>query len=156
MSASARQCWLAREGSLKELIARVLVVEDFAAWRHFICSTIRKEPGLTIVGQVADGEEAVTAAEQLQPDLILLDIGLPTLNGLAAAKRILEKSPNSRILFCTENGSSDVVEKAMLMRGSGYVIKRDAGRELLPAIISVLRGKQFLSSTVTRLVKAGT
>jgi DNA-binding NarL/FixJ family response regulator len=140
---------------LKNLIARVLVVEDFEPWRRFICSSMRKEPGLTIVGQVADGEEAVQAAEQLQPDLILLDIGLPRLDGLAAAKRILETSAKSRILFCTENRSLDVAQWAMQKGASGYILKQDAGSQLLVAIEAVLDGRRFLSSTLTRhLAKA--
>lgn len=135
---------------MKKLLARVLVVDDFEPFRSFVCSIINKEPGLTIVGGVADAEEAVHAAEQLQPDLILLDIGLPTLDGLAAAKRIFEESPKSKIVFCTGNRCLDIAEQAMRNGARGYVIKQDAGKELLVAIEAVLSGRRFLSSTLTR------
>ena len=135
---------------MKKLLAKVLLVDDFEPFRAFVYSIINKEPGLTIVGDVADGEEAVHAAEQLQPDMIVLDIGLPTVDGLAAAKRIFEKSPKSRIVFCTGNRCLDIAEQAMRNGARGYVIKQDAGKELLAAIEAVLSGRRFLSSTLTR------
>ena len=72
---------------------RVLVVDDYEPWRRFVCSTLQKRPELQVVGEVSDGLEAVQQAEQLQPDLIVLDIGLPTMNGIEAARRIREVSP---------------------------------------------------------------
>src|SRR4030095_8425698 len=96
--------------------------------------------------EVCDGAEAVQQAQELQPDLILLDIGLPTLNGIEAARRIRKVSPTSKILFVTENRSTDIVEEALSTGASGYVVKSNAGSELLPAIEAVLRGKQFVSA----------
>jgi DNA-binding NarL/FixJ family response regulator len=97
---------------------------------------------------VADGLEAVQQAQELQPDLILLDIGLPTLHGIEAARRIREVSPASKILFVSENRSADIAEEALSTGACGYVIKSDAERELLPAIEAILAGKRFVSASL--------
>ena len=124
---------------------RVLVVEDSEPFRKFICSTLRKRPELQIVGEVSDGLEVVQKAEELQPDLILLDIGLPTLGGIEAARRIRKLSPESRILFVSQETSAYVVRGALAEGAKGYVVKTDARRELLTAVDAVLRGEQFVS-----------
>src|SRR5271169_4770234 len=80
-------------GNKEMSLVRVLVVEDFAPFRQFICSMLEKRPELQVIGRVSDGLEAVQKAEELQPDLILLDIGLPTLSGIEAARRIRKLSP---------------------------------------------------------------
>jgi DNA-binding NarL/FixJ family response regulator len=127
---------------------RVLVVDDFGPWRDFVSKTLGKEPDLEIIGRVADGSEAVEQAEQLQPDLILLDIGLPTLNGIEAARRIREVSPASKVLFVSENRSPDTAEEALSTGAGGYVVKSDAVSDLLPAIKAVLSGKRFISASL--------
>lgn len=128
---------------------RILVVDDYEPWRDFIVNTLKKEPGLQVIGKVSDGSAAVQQAHQLQPDLILLDIGLPTLNGIEAATRIRGSSPSSKILFVSENRAVDIVEKALSTGAGGYVIKSDAAGELLPAIKAVLEGKRFISARLT-------
>jgi DNA-binding NarL/FixJ family response regulator len=100
---------------------------------------------LHIVGEVADGLEAVQKAEELLPDLILLDIGLPTLGGVEAAQRIRELSPQSRILFVSQENSVHVVRGALAEGAKGYVAKTDARRKLMTAVDAVLRGEQFVS-----------
>jgi DNA-binding NarL/FixJ family response regulator len=125
--------------------SRVLVVEDSEPFRKFVCSILGKRPELQIVGEVSDGLEAVQKAEELQPDLILLDIGLPTLGGIEAARRIRELSPQSRILFVSQDSSVHVVQGALAEGAKGYVVKTDARRELLTAVDAVLRGEQFVS-----------
>jgi two-component system nitrate/nitrite response regulator NarL len=122
------------------------VVEDSEPFRNFICSMLGKRPELQIVGEVTDGLRAVQKAEELKPDLILLDIGLPTLNGIEAARRIRELSPESRILFLSQDISVHVVRGALAEGAKGYVLKTDARRELLTAVDAVLRGEQFVSS----------
>ena len=96
---------------------RVLVVEDSEPFWKLICSTLGKRPELQIVGEVSDGLEAVQKAEELQPDLILFDIGLPTLGGIEVARRIRKLPPESLILFVSQNTSVHVVQDA-LGRGS--------------------------------------
>jgi DNA-binding NarL/FixJ family response regulator len=127
---------------------RILVVDDYEPWRRFVLTTLLKQPELEVIGEVSDGLEAVQKAEELQPDLILLDIGLPTLNGIEAARRIRKVSPGSKILFASENRSADITEEALSTGADGYVVKSNAARELLPAVKAVLEGKRFLSATL--------
>ena len=123
---------------------RVLVVEDFEPFRRFVASILQKQPKLQIICQVSDGLEAVQKVEELQPDLVLLDIGLPMLNGIEAARRIRKLSPKSKILFVSQETSTDVVQGALATGARGYVLKTDAGSELLAAVDAVLRGEQFV------------
>jgi CheY-like chemotaxis protein len=99
-----------------------------------------------VVGEVSDGLEAVQKAQELQPDLIVLDIGLPTLNGIEVARRIRRFSPKARIVFVSQESSADVVQQAFSLGACGYVVKTDAGRELLAAVDAALRGEQFFGS----------
>jgi DNA-binding NarL/FixJ family response regulator len=122
---------------------RVLVVEDFEPFRRFICSVLEKIPDLQVVSEICDGLQAVRKAEELKPDLILLDIGLPELNGLEAARRIRRVSPGSKIIFVSQESSVDVVEEALSLSW-GYVLKSRAASELLPAVKSVLSGQRFV------------
>jgi DNA-binding NarL/FixJ family response regulator len=124
--------------------SRVLVVDDNEPFRRFICSTLGKRPELHIVCEVSDGLEAVQKAEELHPDLVLLDIGLPSLNGIEAARRIRRLSPETKILFVSQETSPEAVQVALALGGHGYVVKTDAGSELLEAVDAVLRGGQFV------------
>jgi DNA-binding NarL/FixJ family response regulator len=127
---------------------RVLVVDDYEPFRLFACSTLQKIPGLHLITEVSDGLDAVKKSEELQPDLILLDIGLPTINGIEAARRIREHAPRSKILFLSEERSAAVVQEALRAGATGYLLKSDAARELLPAIEAVLQGEQFVSNSL--------
>ncbi len=127
---------------------RILAVEDFEPWRRFISSMVEQEPQFRIICEVSDGLEAVQKAKELKPDLILWDIGLPKLNGIAAARQIRRFTPNSKILFLTQESSIAVMREALGI-GAGFVVKTDAGRELLSAMKAVMLGEQFLSSRVT-------
>ena len=128
-------------------LLRVLVVEDFAPFRQFICSTLGKQANLQVICEVSDGLEAVHKAEELKPDLILLDIGLPTLNGIDAARRIRKLVPESKIIFVTQESSPDIVQEALGLGAWGYVVKTRAASELLAAVESVISEKQFVGST---------
>lgn len=118
----------------------MLIVEDYAPFRRFVVSILQKQQGLQIICEVPDGLESVQKAEELLPDLVLLDIGLPNLNGIEAAQRICKISPQSKILFLSENRSWDIVEEALRSGACGYVVKSDAESELLPAVKAVLKG----------------
>lgn len=126
---------------------RVLVVEDFAPFRRFICSILEKRTELQVIGEVSDGLQAVQEAEKLKPDLILLDIGLPTLNGLEAARQIRNLVPESKIIFVSQESDVDVVQEALSLGAWGYVVKTRLGSELLAAIDAVLSEEQFVSAT---------
>jgi DNA-binding NarL/FixJ family response regulator len=122
-----------------------MVVEDFQPFRISVCSKLEERPRLQVVCELSDGLEAVQMAAELKPDLILLDIGLPTLNGIEAARRILELSPDSKIIFSSQETAPDIVQEAMRLGAWGYVFKTHAERHLLPAIDAFLSGKRFVS-----------
>jgi DNA-binding NarL/FixJ family response regulator len=127
---------------------RVLIVEDFAPFRQFISSTLGKSRDLQVLGEVSDGLEAVRKAVELKPDLILMDIGLPSLNGIEAARQIRKLVPESKIIFLSQESSVDVVQHALSLGASAYVVKARAGSELLAAFDAAISGKRFVSSSV--------
>jgi two-component system, NarL family, response regulator NreC len=129
-------------------VIRILVVDDHAVIRRAICSLLSNDPILDVVCETADGEDAVRKAEELQPDLVLLDISLPGISGIEAARRIRSLSPNSRIIFLSQHDSRQMVEDAVRAGGHGYVAKMDAGSELLKAIRAVREGKRFVSERI--------
>jgi DNA-binding NarL/FixJ family response regulator len=122
------------------------VVEDFEPFRRFVRSTLEKRPELQVICEVSDGLEAVHKAEELQPDLILLDIGLPTLNGIEAARQIRKLAPESKIIFVSQESSPGVVQEALNLGARGYVVKTKAAIDLLAAVEAVLEDRRFVSS----------
>lgn len=120
------------------------MVDDYEPWRRFISTTLQKQPILQVIGEALDGLEAVQMAEELKPDLILLDIGLPNLNGIEAARRIRSVSPQSKIIFVSQESSADIVQQVFSLGACGYVVKTDAKREMLAAVTAVLRGELFV------------
>ena len=127
-------------------IVRILLVDDFAPFRHYFSSVLKaRADHLQIMGEAADGMEAVQKTTALKPDLILLDIGLPMQNGIKAAHRIRQSNTETKIIFLTQNNDAELAQAALSNGVQGYVLKQDAGHELLPAIESVLRGEKFLS-----------
>lgn len=135
-----------RIGRRSPLSSTILLVDDCESWRHLICSMVKNDPVLKIICEAPDGLEAVQKAEELRPDLILLDIGLPHINGIEAARRIRQVSPNSKIVFLTMNNSPDVTEAALSTGAQGFVHKIRVQSELLPVIELVLR-RQPVPST---------
>jgi len=133
-----------RSGSL----IPVLVVDDNEAFRRFVRATLSTKPELEIISEASDGLEAVQKALELQPALIVLDIGLPGLNGIEAARRIRKLSPKSTILFLSQESSPEIVQEALCLGALGYVIKAHAARDLLIAVDTVLRNEQFVSSAL--------
>lgn len=111
---------------------------------------LQTQSELLVVGEVSDGTEAVQKAEELQPDLILLDIGLPKLSGIEAARRIRQLSVNSKILFVSTYSDLDIIEEAFRSGISGYVLKSAALTQLLPAVEAVMHDRRFLCPCLGR------
>jgi len=122
-----------------------LIVDDFEPFRRYLRSMLASRPELQIIGEASDGLEAVQKAAELNPDLILLDIGLPTISGIEAAHQISRHVPAATILFVSQNSDPDVLEAALSNGAKGFVRKLDANRDLLPAVEAVLRGEHFVS-----------
>jgi DNA-binding NarL/FixJ family response regulator len=127
---------------------RVLIVDDYEDWRRTVRELLKERPELQVICEVSDGLEAVQKADELKPDLIILDLGLPKLNGIEAARRIRQLSPSSKIIFLSQDNSIDVVHVALSTGAQGYVYKTDIRSDLPPAIEVVLHGKQFVSRSV--------
>ena len=127
---------------------RVVVADDFEPWRRYIVSIIEEHPGLEVVHEASDGLEAVQACVELQPDLVLLDVALPKLSGLEAAREIRESSPESKILFISLMRNQDLVREALRIGAAGYIAKVDVERDLLRAVIAAVADEEFLSFRV--------
>lgn len=129
--------------------SRLLVVDDFPPFRQFISAALQQHNNCEVIREVSDGLEAVQFAEALQPDLIVLDVGLPGLDGLQVARQIQRVSPRTKILFVSLEESAEIVEEALRL-GASYLCKCDARSQLLPAVDEVMQGKQFLSRCLTK------
>ena len=130
---------------------RVLIVEDFAAFRSLLASTLKQRTGLIVVGESSNGLEAIKQAQTLRPDLILLDIGLPKLNGIEVIRRTRSFLDHSKVLIVSQENSEDVVQEAFAAGADGYLAKADAGTHLLPAIDAVLSGERFIGRVLTEV-----
>ena len=121
-------------------IREIIVVDDCKEWRRTVSSILQTRPELHVIAEATDGAEGVQYTQELKPDLIVLDIGLPKFNGIKAAKRIVEVSPASKVLFLSGIDDPDVVNIALRTGASGYVHKHNAGTDLLPAVLAALDG----------------
>jgi two-component system nitrate/nitrite response regulator NarL len=139
---------LKKEGRMCHAVVQILVVDDYEPFRRFLHRKLQSRPELQIVSEAADGLQAVHQAEELQPDLILLDIGLPKLNGIEAARQIRKSVPQSRIIFVSQESSPDIVQEAFSLGTCAYVVKSKAEHDLLAIVDAVLEGSQFLSGTL--------
>src|SRR4029077_5646133 len=129
-------------------VAKVLVVDDHAIVRRTVCGLISRDSTVEVICQSATGEDAVTKAQELQPDLVLLDISLPGISGIEAARQIRKVSAKSRIIFLSQHDSLHMVMEGFKAGGHGYVTKGDAGYELIKAIQNVLQGITFVSKRI--------
>ena len=123
--------------------ARVLVVDDFEKWRIAICSILAEDTDFDVIGESSNGLDAVRKSGELLPDLVLMDIGLPGLNGLEAARQILEASPRTKILFLSAEHVLEVIREALAI-GAGFVLKADASQNLLAVARSIIRDEPFV------------
>ena len=132
---------------------RVLVVEDHEPFRRVICELLQQRADLLIVGEAADGLDAICQAEALRPDVVILDIGLPMLSGLDVAGRIRAKVPDAKVMYVTNESSLEVVEQAFRRGAHGYVYKPRTHRDVLPVLDAIIRGGRFVSGGLERIAQ---
>jgi len=131
-------------------LARILVVEDSEDWRRVIVGLLREVPSFEIVGEAWDGVQAIQIAGEMQPTVVLLDIGLPRLNGIQAGAWIRKVAPAAKIIFVSQEFDPDLIDAAMEIGAYGFVLKFDAGEALIPAIRAVTRDEKFMSDGLVR------
>jgi DNA-binding NarL/FixJ family response regulator len=144
-SGSREQIPVIAENHCLRISGRILIVEDFQPYRAFVTALLHRQCVLQELAEASQGLEAVEKARQLQPLLVLMDVGLPDLSGIEAARRIRDASPKSKIIFLTQEISPEVISEAVKLGASGYVFKSEAETSLLPALEAVLNGKRFFS-----------
>ena len=138
------------EGQLEASTVRVLVVDDYEPFRRFICETLEQRQDMQIIGEASDGLDAIRKAEKLKPDLVVLDIGLPTLNGIEAGRRIRKLCPECKILFLSQESSLEVAQEGFNLGAMAYIVKTHAGSELSAALEAVRQGRLFASKGLLR------
>jgi len=128
---------------------KILIVDDFPPWQQFVFEMFKSETNSNImIYFAANGMEAVQKAQELQPDVILMDVSLPVMNGFEATRKIRVLSPGSRILFVTERRSYDYMQGAFDAGAFGYILKTDAGSDLLRGVEAALQNQQFVSRSL--------
>ena len=128
--------------------ARILVADDHEVVRRGVRALLEAEPGWEVCGEAITGREAVEKAERLTPDIVILDIGMPELNGLDAARQIRKLCPNSEILILTMHESEQIVREVLAAGARGYILKSDAGRDLVVAVNALRQHKPFFASSI--------
>jgi DNA-binding NarL/FixJ family response regulator len=134
---------------------RILVADDHEIVRRGLCALLQKHEGWEVCGEASDGREALALASQLKPDVIILDIGMPNLNGLATTRQILRDDPNSKIIVLTITDSDQVIREALDAGARGFVLKSDAARDLVSAVEALQNKRMFFTPRVNDLVLAG-
>ena len=131
---------------------RIIIVDDHAVVRRGVRALLESQPGWEVAGEAVTGREAVDLAKRLYPDIVVMDLSLPELNGLDAARQILKDSPRTEVLVLTMHHSEELVRNVLQAGARGYVLKSDADESLIAAVESLRDHKPFLTSTVTEFV----
>ncbi len=134
---------------------RILLVDDHAILRAGLRAILNAEPDIEVVDEAGDGQEAVAKADRLRPDVVLMDISMPVMDGLEATRRIQECCPEAKVLVLTVHDNEEYLFQVLKAGGSGYVVKKSADTELISAIRAVHRGEAFLSPMATKMVIGG-
>jgi len=134
---------------------RILVADDHEIVRRGICALLESHAGWDVCTEAADGREAVESAKQLDPDIVILDIGMPNVNGLTAARQILQNDPQQKILFLTITDSEQIVREVLQAGARGFVLKSDAARDLLTAVEALEKNRTFFTRRVSEMILEG-
>ena len=131
---------------------RILIADDHEVVRRGLCSLLASHPGWEVCAETADGREAVAKTSQLKPDVVILDLGMPNMNGLAAARQILRENPRQRILILTVADSEQAIREAVHSGAKGFVLKTDASQELITAVETLVQNRTYFSSVAGHLI----
>ncbi len=134
---------------------RILVADDHEIVRRGLCSLLQKHEGWEICGEASDGRDAVEKAKQLKPDVVILDVGMPNLNGLDATRQLMQHDPNFKVIVLTITDSDQVIREALDSGARGFVLKSDAARDLVSAVEALQHKRMFFTPRVNDLVLAG-
>jgi DNA-binding NarL/FixJ family response regulator len=132
---------------------RVVIAEDHAVVRQGLRILIHTDPDLQVTGEAADGPAAVELAEKMRPDIVIMDLAMPRMNGLEATRAILQKAPGSKVLVLSSYSDDDSVASLLGAGASGYITKHSASDDLLQAIRQIIRGKQYLSPRISQRLR---
>ena len=131
---------------------KVLLVDDHEIMREGMSALLRKQPEFEVVGQAADGRKALELVSELQPDVVIMDIGMPNLNGIEATGQILSKNPKIKVMALSTHSEGTIVAKMVKSGASGYMLKESAFEDLVDGINLMLSGKTFLCSKISKVV----
>src|ERR1700689_4304803 len=134
---------------------RILVADDHEIVRRGLCSLLQKREQWEVCGEASDGREAVEMAKQLKPDVVIVDIGMPYLNGLDTTRQLLQHDPNFKVIVLTITDSDQVIREALDAGARGFVLKSDAARDLVAAVEALQSKRMFFTPRVNDLVLAG-
>jgi DNA-binding NarL/FixJ family response regulator len=134
---------------------RILIADDHDVTRRGVRALLENHPGWEVCGEAADGREAIACAAQLKPDLVLLDIAMPNLNGIEATRQILRAAPETRVLILTMHDAEELVREVLVAGALGFLLKTDAGRDLVAAVEALQEGRTFFTERVEQLVIDG-
>src|SRR5882672_4623564 len=134
---------------------RILVADDHEVVRRGLCALLRNQPEWEVCGEACDGREAVVKVLTVKPDVVILDIGMPNLNGLEATRQILKANPQIKILILTLHDSDQVVQEVLNAGARGFLLKTDAARDLVTAVDALRRGKIYFTPKVAAMVLNG-
>jgi DNA-binding NarL/FixJ family response regulator len=139
----------------EEMKLRILIADDHEVVRRGLCTLLQTHEGWEICGEAKDGREAVEMSKQMKPDVVILDVGMPNLNGLAATRQLTQHDPRQKVIILTITDSDEVIREALDAGARGFVLKSDAGRDLVSAVEALQRNRMFLTPRVNDLVLAG-
>ena len=134
------------------MATRILMVDDHEIMREGMCALLRKHPEFEVVGQAADGRSSLELVAQLQPDVVIMDIGMPNLNGIEATRHILSQNPTIKIMALSTHSDGTIVARMIKAGAAGYMLKESAFDELISGIQLMLSGKTFLCSKISKVV----